>query len=189
MERVTGLIYCLDLGITSGFARGKPGDVPVSATVSLKKKTEAIDVAFANLIAFLAEEFETHRPVYVVKETIMSLEAFKAMNMGQSVVYAHAGYHAIVEGLCGRFGIGWQDLPDSTARKHFIGKGRLGKREETKAAVVARCHALGLMPRDCFDDNRADALCIHDWACANLGQRSVSIQNFQLFGQGEQDRA
>jgi hypothetical protein len=189
MERITGLIYCLDLGITSGFARGKPGDVPQSGTVRLKKTSETIDVAFGNLFAFLVDEFTIHCPAYVVKETIMPLEAFKVLNMGQSVVYAHAGYHAIVEGLCRRFGIDWQDLPDSTARKHFIGRGRLGKREDTKAAVVARCHALNLMPPDCFDDNRADALCIHDWACANFGQRSASIQNFQLFGQGEQHRA
>jgi len=179
--RVTGLIYSLDLGVTSGFARGRPGDVPVSGTVSLKNPKQTIDQAQGNLIAFLAEEFETHRPAYLVKERIMSLEAFKTMNMGQSVVYAHAAYHGIVQGMCVRFGIPWEDVPDSTARKHFIGKGRLGDRGATKAAVVTRCHLLGLMPKDCSDDNRADALCIHDWACATYGGRAASIQNFQLF--------
>src|SRR5579864_7433743 len=181
MPRVTGLIYTLDLGVCSGFAKGKPGDVPTSGTVRLKKPSEAIDVAFSNLIAFLQDEFCKELPAYLVKERILSLEAFRQLNMGQDVVYAHAGYHAIVEGICLRFGIEWDDVPDSTARKHFIGKGRLGDRDETKSAVIARCHALGLMPRDCRDDNRADALCIHDWACATLGGRAASIENFQLF--------
>lgn len=184
-ERVTGLIYTLDLGISSGFARGKPGDVPASGTVKLKKTGEDMAVAFSNLIAFLADEFATHRPVCLVKEQVKPLEAFKQMGMSQAVVYAHAGYHAIVEGLCGRFGIPWQDLSEATARKHFIGKAHRGNRDDTKAAVVGRCHLLGLMPKDCDDDNRADALCIHDWACVNFGGRAASIHNFHLFGQGE----
>jgi hypothetical protein len=185
MPRVTGVIFTLDLGVSSGFAKGKPGDKPRSGTVALKRPKDPIAVAFSNLIAFLQEEFEGELPAYLIKERIMSLEAFKQMNMGQDVVYAHAGYHAIVEGLCHRYGIEWDDVPDSTARKHFIGKGRLGERKQTKDAVIARCHALGLMPRDCRDDNRADALCIHDWACATLGGFAASIENFQLFGQGE----
>jgi hypothetical protein len=185
MPRITGLVYTLDLGVSTGFAKGKPGGAPVSGTVRLKKPSDPIEVAFSNLIAFLQQEFSAELPALLVKERIMSLEAFKQLNMGQAVVYAHAGYHGIVEGMCGRYGIPWRDIPDSTARKHFIGKGRLGDRDETKNAVVERCHVLQLMPRDCDDDNRADALCIHDWACATLGGRAASIENFQLFGQGE----
>jgi hypothetical protein len=184
MDRVTGLIYCLDLGITTGFAKGKPGDAPVSGTVRLKQKGETIDVAFANLIAFLADEFTRERPALVIKEKMLALQAFMAMGNAESTVRAHAGYHAIVDGLCVRFNIPWDEVADSTARKHFIGIGRTGDREETKRAVVARCHALHLMPPDCHDDNRADALCCHDWACANFGSRSASISNFQLFEQG-----
>ena len=189
MGHVTGMIFALDLGVTSGFARGKPGDVPVSGTVRLKKPSESIDVAYANLIAFLCEQFEAHRPVLVIKEKMLALQAFAAMGNGEANVRAHGGYHAIVEGLCVRFGIPWDDVPDSTARKHFIGIGRTGDRDETKRAVIARCHALKLMPADCHDDNRGDALAIHDWACANFGSNAASIQNFQLFEQGEKRRA
>lgn len=189
MSRITGLIYSLDLGVVSGFAKGRPGDAPASGSVRLKKPKEGIEVAFSNLIAFLQEEFAQELPAFLVKERIMSLEAFKQLGMGQDVVYAHAGYHGIIEGMCGRYGIAWEDVPDSTARKHFIGKGRMGDRDATKAAVVDRCHVLHLMPRDCRDDNRADALCIHDWACATYGGRAASIGAFQLFGQGETHHA
>lgn len=183
MGHVTGLIYCLDLGVACGVAYGRPGDVPKSGTVRLKKKGEAIDMAFANLVAFLADEFNRERPALIIKEKMLALQAFMAMGNAESTVRAHAGYHAIVEAMSVRFGIPWDEVADSTARKHFIGIGRTGDREETKRAVVARCHALKLMPADCSDDNRADALAIHDWACANFGSRAASIQNFQLFEQ------
>lgn len=183
MGQVTGSIFCLDLGVASGFAKGRPGDAPVSGTVRLKQKGESIDVAFANLVAFLCQEFERDRPALVIKEQMLALQAFMAMGNAESTVRAHAGYHAIVEALCVRFGIPWDDVADSTARKHFIGRAHMGSRDETKAAVVERCKLLGLMPKDCDDDNRADALCVHDWACANFGSRAGSIDNFQLYGQ------
>lgn len=189
MGHVTGLIYCLDLGVACGFAKGRPGDVPVSGVVRLKQKGETIDVAYANLIAFLADEFARERPALVIKEKMLALQAFMAMGNAETTVRAHGGYHAIVEGLCVRFGIPWDDVADSTARKHFIGIGRTGDRDETKRAVVARCHTLKLMPADCHDDNRGDALAIHDWACANFGSRAASISNFQLFEQGGKKRA
>lgn len=181
MTRVTGIIYALDLGVATGFAKGRPGDAPISGTVRLKAKGESIDVAFANLIAFLAEEFTREKPELLIKEKMLALQAFASIGNAEATVRAHAGYHAIVEGLCVRFGVPWDDVAESTARKHFIGVGRTGDRDETKAAVVARCHLLKLMPADCHDDNRADALAAHDWACANFGGRAASIDNFQLF--------
>lgn len=189
MSLVTGSIFTLDLGVTSGFARGRPGDLPTSGTVRLKRTSEKIDTAYANLIAFLADSFGASLPVLLVKEKMLALEAFKAIGNAEKTVRAHGAYHGIVEGMCVRFGVPWLDVADSTARKHFLGQARMGTRVDTKAAVVSRCHALGLMPRDCTDDNRADALCIHDWACATFGQRSGSIANFQLFGQGEKEHA
>jgi len=181
MDRVTGLIFCLDLGITSGFAKGCPGDAPVSGTVRLKKPSESIDIAFANLISFLCEQFERERPALVIKEKMLALQAFASIGNGEATVRAHAGYHAICEGVCVRYGIAWDDIADSTVRKHFVGVGRTGDREETKRAVVARCHQLGLMPKDCHDDNRGDAIALWDWACANFGSKAASISNFQLF--------
>ena len=189
MDRVTGSIFTLDLGVTSGFARGRPGDMPVSGTVRLKKPSESIDTAFANLIAFLCEQFERERPVLVIKEKMLPLQAFATIGNAEATVRAHAGYHAIVDGLCVRFGIPSDDVADSTVRRHFIGVGRTGDRDETKRAVVARCHALSLLPKDCHENDRADAIAIWDWACANFGSRAASISNFQLFEQGGKKRA
>lgn len=181
MSRVTGIIYALDLGVATGFAKGRPGDAPVSGTVRLKAKGESIDIAFANLIAFLAEEFAREKPELLVKEKMLALQAFASIGNAEATVRAHAGYHAIVEGLCVRFGVPWDDVADSTVRKHFIGRANAGDRDETKAAVLARCKMLKLLASDCSDLDRADAVATWDWACANFGGRAASIDNFQLF--------
>lgn len=152
----------------------------------LKRAREPRHVAYANLIAFLAEEWGAAVPTLVAKEAMLPLEAFRKIENAQSTVYLQAGLHAIVEGMAIRFGLTRdqvEDVADSTARKHFIGKGRLGSRNETKAAVVQRCHVMGLMPRDCSDDNRADAIAVHDWACATFFSRSTSMARLHLFGE------
>lgn len=178
-----GAVFALDLAVNTGWALGAPGDVPLSGAVRLKKPGEPRDVSFANLVAFLADRFGDERPALVVKEQMMALEAFRTIGNAESTVRLHAGLHAIVEAMCVRFGIPWREASDSTVRKHFVGKGRLGDRASTKAAVVTRCHVLRLMPRDCTDDNRADALAVHDWACATLCRSAVSTNTLHLFGE------
>lgn len=178
-----GAVFALDLAVNTGWAFGPAGEVPLSGAVRLKKPDEARDVSFANLVAFLADRFGDYHPALVVKEQMMALEAFRSIGNAEATVRMHAGLHAIVEAMCVRFGIPWRDVSDSTVRKHFLGKGRLGDRATTKAAVVERCHVLRLMPRACTDDNRGDALAVHDWACATLFRRSVSAESLHLFGE------
>lgn len=176
-------VFALDLAVNAGWASGAPGRIPESGAVRLKKPGEHRDVAFANLVAFLDTRWRDNLPDLVVKEAMLPLQAFKNIGNAEATVRMHAGLHAVVEALCVRFGVPWREAPDSTIRKHFLGKGRFGDRETTKAAVIERCHVLRLMPRDCADDNRADALATHDWAAATFGRRSASTQTLHLFGE------
>lgn len=180
---LTGIIYGVDLGVSSGVAEGRAGEKPRSYSVVLKKPDEHRAVAFSNLIAFLDERFRAERPQLLAKEAMLNLRAFKNLGSAEATVRLTAGLHAIVEGMCGRYGIPWRDVHDATFRKHFLGRARMGTREETKAAVVSRCHLLGVMPRDCTDEDRADAIAVHDWACATFGRRSVSMADLFLFGE------
>jgi len=182
------MIFALDLATKSGFAYGLPGAVPRSGSVILKKPNEGRAVAFANLIAFLAAEWTIARPALVVKEAALALEAFKTLGMSEANVRLQYGLHSIVEGMAVRFKVPiglnpatGNDPTDSVVRKHFIGTGRVGTRDETKAAVVTRCQLLGLMPRDSHDDNRGDAIATWDWACAHLARRPATA--FAFFGQ------
>lgn len=178
-----GLVYALDLGTRSGFAKGRPGDAPISGALILKRRDEARAVALGNLLAYLNDEWSQDAPALVCTEAPMTLEAFRQLHSSEANVRMHHGLHAVVEALCARFGCRLIEAHNATVRKHFLGIGRLGNREDTKAAVVRRCHMLGLMPRDKNDDDRADAIALFDWACATFGNRSVSTQNLVLFEQ------
>jgi hypothetical protein len=178
-----GIVYALDLGSWSGYAYGQPGEVPRSGTVRLKKSGDPRAVALGNLISFLDEEWRRQRPAIVAIERAMSLEAFKSVNSSEANVRMQYGLHAIVEGMCNRFGLSPHEVSYDTVRKHFLGVGRLGTREETKRAVVDRCHLLGFFPRETYDEDRADACAVHDWASATLCNRAASLAHFHLFGE------
>jgi len=188
MQRITGQIYAIDLGQRAGFAVGAPGQVPRSGTVILKQKPDPQRTAFGNLIAFLNEQWSAQRPALVVAVPPPTLEAHRRFRSNDEAATMQYGLHAIVLGMCDRFGLPIIEISESTVRKHFIGKGHLGDREATKLAVVSRCQLLRLMPSDCSDNDRADAIALHDWACATFGKRSVSTNELHFFDQHPSSR-
>jgi hypothetical protein len=166
-----GTIFALDLAVHAGYAIGAPGECPRSGSVILKKPDDHRAVAFANLFRFLNERWSEDRPSLVVKEAPLPLQAFKSLGNAAFTVRVTHGLHAVVEGMCAMFGISCEDVSDATVRKHFIGKANCGNRAATKAAIIQRCHLLGYMPKDCCDDNRADALATWDFAAATTPKK------------------
>lgn len=180
--RVSGPILALDLGRTTGFAIGVPGSAPPhSGSMRLADRDDRIAVAFGALIKFLDDHFRRERPQMVVVEAPLTLGAFLKMGNSEANVQFHFGAHAILHGMCDLWSIKLVPCNNATVRKHFIGKGRLGSREATKSAVVSRCQLLKLIPRDCDDDDRADAVANWDWASATYGKRTSELF---LFGEG-----
>jgi hypothetical protein len=175
-------ILALDLGVRTGFAYGAAGSRTLaSGAVALKKPDEHRSVAFSNLIAWCDERFRADRPDLVVKEAPLPLQAFKSLGNAAFTVRVTHGLHAIIEGVCVRFGVECEEIADATVRKHFIGRANCGNRAATKAAVVQRCQLLGYMPKDCADDNRADACATFDWAAATFGKPTP--QALHLYGE------
>lgn len=173
-------ILALDLGVRTGFAFGEAGAAPRSGVVTLKDRDDKRDVAFGNLIAWLDKLLREDRPDLVLREAPLNLQAFRTLDNAAFTVRVTLGLHAIVEGICQRFGTQAEEVPDATIRKHFIGRANCGGRPATKAAVIQRCHVLGYMRRDCADDNRADALATFDYAAATFGKRAP--RELVLFG-------
>jgi hypothetical protein len=165
-----GPILALDIATRCGFALGSPGAIPRSGTVVLKRPDEPREVAFANFMFWLSARLNIEKPALIVKEAPFHLGAFAKVGNSEAAVKLTYGLHAIAEGLARRYGIRIESVADQTVRCHFIGKGRLGDRKATKAAVVERCQVLKLMPRECTDDNRADAIATWDWAAATFGR-------------------
>jgi hypothetical protein len=178
-----GIIFALDLGQRCGIAVGPAGATPRSFAVLLKRKDEDRSVALGNLIALLNDEWRSEQPRLVVKEAPLPLQAFADRGNSEAGVLMAYGLHGIVEAMCHRFGLALAQAHPSTIRRHFIGIGRMGSRGETKGAVVRRCQMLKLVPPDCCDEDRCDAVATHDWASANYGRSSISMKDLVLFEQ------
>lgn len=177
-------ILTLDLATKCGFAFGVAGDAPRcvrSGVVALKDRDEDRSAAYANLIAWLDKQLRERRPDMVLKEAPLNLQAFRNLGNAAFTVRMTLGLHGIVEGVCARFAVRCEEAADATIRKHFLGRANFGARAATKAAVIQRCHVLGYMPRECNDDNRADALACFDYAAATYGKSRPSP--LHLFGE------
>lgn len=134
-----------------------------------------------NLMAWLQREWKDHRPELVVREAPFPLEAFKRTRNSQEGVEMAYGLHGVLEGICDRYGVRLEKVYAATVRKHFIGRAHAKGRDRTKDMVVNRCWVLGLMPREVYDTDRADALAVFDWAAATYGQRAAD--KLYLFGE------
>lgn len=173
------MIIALDLGTRMGVASGIVGAVPRSYAKVLKAPDAPREVAYATLLALIEETFRADLPDLLVKEKPLSLGAFASVNSSEANVRLTYGLHAVVEAMCARYRVKWHEESTDKVRKHFTGRARWPSRDEAKAAVVARCHLLGYLPKDCHDDDRGDACAIFDWATS----QSRSPANLHLFGE------
>jgi hypothetical protein len=177
-------LLALDIGMRMGWAAGAAGERPSSGSVLLKRAEEGRAVAFANLMAYLSDLWADERPSLVVKEAPIPLQAFRHLGNAEATVRMTLGLHSVAEGICHRYGVRCEDAAVQTVRRHFIGRASMGARADTKGAVIARCHLLKLMPPDCHDDNRADALATWDYAAATIkGRRVIEAGELYLFGE------
>jgi hypothetical protein len=164
------IVLALDIGVRCGFCLGRPGEPTESGTWLLKRPKDPQSVAFGNLMEAIASRFLNCKPDLIVKEAPMNLAGMSAKISASDTVFVTFGLHAIVMAVCQRFGVRCEDVADSTVRKHFTGKGRWGDRALTKRRVLERCWQLAYFPRDVYDEDRADACAVFDWACSTLAK-------------------
>jgi hypothetical protein len=174
-------ILALDIATRCGFAIGPARAIPRSGTVVLKRPGEQRDVAFFNFGFWLRDRLGDAKPALIVTEAPFHLGAFAKRGNSEDAVMLTYGLHAVLGEVAYGFRIPVHAVAASTVRKHFIGSGRMGDRKATKAAVIGRARLLGLIPKDCADDNRADACAIHDWAASTLGGKRD--RELHLFGE------
>lgn len=179
---IEGDIWSFDLAARCGVAYGRAmAATPESMTVVLKKDGEPQDVAFANLIAFLHQHWSYRRPGLVFKEAPLPLQGYFRMRNSEARIRMDYGLHAVLEAMCVRFSVPWREKAPSSIRKHFVGRAHAETRADTKAAVIARCKALGFLPVGSMDDNRADAIAGWDYAAQHFGKRVPEA--LHLFGE------
>jgi hypothetical protein len=160
------LILALDIATYTGFALGRAGEIPASGTVRLKKPHEPPEVAAFNMRCFLRDRLMLERPDLICIEHYLHPTAQKS---GDAVILQLFCFGVAVSEAMAR-NIAYVTPKAATVRKHFIGAANMGERKATKDAVIQRARLLGYIPRDCRDDNRADACALFDFAAATYAR-------------------
>lgn len=169
-------ILALDIATRTGWAYGPAGEPPRSGAVKLRKPDDPLHVASSNVGYFIKDQRVLERIDMVVYEAPLDPQAkFQMVNKGgraqnSASIILPFMIMGVIEFYCHFYGIQCVASNRQTVLKHFTGQARWGNREAAKAAVISRAHALGLLPKESRDDDRADAIAIHDYASMRWGK-------------------
>lgn len=167
-------ILALDIATRTGFAFGRPGELPRSGSIRLAPPGSSNGAIGRGMMRWLADFLKVSQPDVIYYEVPLD-----PRHMGRKTTFKTArillGLPFLVETISEARGVyklreaGVQDV-----RKHFCGNARP---KDKKQAVLARCRQLGWQPED---DNAADALALWDFACAKEAP-GVAIATAPLF--------
>jgi hypothetical protein len=181
--KIGGPILALDLGIRTGYAYGIPGAIPLVRTFELGKSGDPHRSIASAFMRCLHGRFNGPQPSLVIFASPPTIPWHAAAHSHEATARLQYGLPMILMAICDEFKVPLEEVAESTVRKHFCGKAKFGGREETKRAVLSRAIVLGMLPRDCEDDDQADACALWDFACATHKGLSVSASSFAFFGQ------
>lgn len=157
------LIMALDIATVTGWAKGRPGEVPDCGSLRFAKASASDNAVFAGCLKWLSAELEPKpRPDILIVESMLPPEA----NVGKTsreVRDRLAGLHGVVRAVAFMRGIyEIQEAGVGAVRGHFIHNPQL-KRDAAKAEVMRVCKALR-WPVD--DHNAGDAAALWHFACS-----------------------
>lgn len=141
---------------------------PRSGAVSLRRHGQPIEVAVGNMGCWLRDVFALDRPDLIVIEAYMHP---KAQPSGD-VIISSISFDGAIRGKAACYGIRVETVAADTHRKHFTGKGRTGDRTETNLMVLRQAIAVGYVPRDSRDWDRANACSIFDFASYHYARKT-----------------
>ena len=155
-------LMSIDPATILGFAVGDAGAIPRSGAVRLRKPSQPRDVAAFNALCFLRDTWVLDKPDIVCVECFLNPVAQKSAD----AIILQIEVYGVIVALCQAYGIPYHSVQPATWRKHFCGQANAGEREATKDMVIRRAKALKYLPPDCFENNRAEACGIFDYAAA-----------------------
>ena len=153
----------LDLARVTGYCRGRAGTPPISGSIVLRKTGEPNGLAPGALGRWLRDHVRKFgKPDLIGIEAWMSPRAQKHVAIIEDSLRLNGAVHAIA----GVYGIEITEPAAATVRKAVCGHAndpgetRVGGRmmKNSKLMVIRNVIMRGLLPADCLDDNRADAV-------------------------------
>lgn len=171
-------ILALDLAVHTGFAEGLAGSIPESGVIRLKRPADGPEIAAFTIAAWLRERIGDSRPDLVIVEAYLPPGGHKSAD---SIIIQYM-IHGAVHAFCRCHDIRIESISAPTIRKHFCGRAHAGERSETKLMIIRRAQALNYLPRDCMNDNQADAIAA--WSYAECHFCRIAPKSLVLFGEG-----
>lgn len=159
------IFIALDIATATGVAVGDPTGEPTFFTEKLGAGSQGS--RFAGMMLLVRRLIKDHQPNLIAIERIMA----QGGGGGQSRAELAGGLRGVV--LCSAFvsNSRVREFYVATIRKHFIGEGRL-KRKEAKERTINECQMRGWQVEN---DNEADALALWDLiGCKYGGRRTMS---------------
>lgn len=154
------LITAMDVATQTGVCSGCPGETPVFETVNFGDSGDSHLEVGARCLKWIAHRLIDDRPDQLWIEEPLSFEASEGRSNRTSLVRVN-GLYMVIGSAARLKGVPVHPVLVSSARKPFLGHGRL-KRTEAKRRARAMCRLLGWNPAN---DDEADAGCIWWFAC------------------------
>lgn len=157
-------MLALDPAKRTGFAHGRPRDIPLLGTIDLGREHDVYADVFGRAARWFGRILDENRRValIVIEPPIPPGEIWGKSNYG-SLFISH-GLYAVFAGMAIARKLDVLDAPVRTWRKYFLGNGNM-KRDAAKLAAVRLCRQLKW---DAPDDNAAEAAGIWAWGSAQV---------------------
>lgn len=177
------LILSIDLGRLCGFCMGVAGTIPESWSHELRRSGQPNGLALGELAReMIRAKNRLGKPDMIVLEHWLPPKQAKSGANVEDALRMNGACNAIA----GVWGVNVSEPFPSTVRTQVCGRpyesgdGLRGNRRisNTKIMVLDTMITLGYLPRNCNDDDRADAVCAWVWAQANFAR--VPPANFTL---------
>lgn len=155
---VLPLILALDVASTTGWAEGRPGEIPRTGRWVLGEKGATRPEKLFNLLRYLSDHLVVSRPRMIIIEA--PLNARTQVHVGtteETALMAFGGFgvcEAVAQGR-GVYRIERARVQD--VRAYFIQRRTFSGKDEGKRLVMQRCQALGWNPQG-YDESDAAAL-------------------------------
>ena len=162
---MTGLrILALDVATATGAAFGGSRDTPRFWTINLGASASHEGARYAQLFIDVRRIIDANQPDLLALEAPLAAGGGGKSNRAQLAM----GLRGCVMAAAFMAGVPVKQAHAASIRKHFIGHGRL-PRKDAKRATIGRCWQLGWKAQN---DNEADALAIFDFFASRDGRLS-----------------
>lgn len=161
------MLLFLDLGRKTGFCYGRAGAVPTSGSIVLRKTSEDPALGLGALARWLRNHVRTNG-----KPDLLGLEHWVPPRGADGKTNVNAieqalRFNGAAHAVAGVYGIEVTEPYPATIRSQVCGaaygpRQSDGKRD-TKGMVIRTMVLLGYIPKNCEDEDQADAACGFAW--------------------------